>query len=171
MGNRLNHIRGYMRNNKVAAVSLCTILLFGFSGCDAFNVRKGMSIMDEELQIYRQALRTLDYQAIRDISDWNEEDDDYMAIEELFDTSYYGDEAGDGYVACVEYIASTIYVEYDITSVEGYYYTATLNVTYKMVDWPQVYAKHHRNYYEVCTNRIRMLFCFTDGRARRKYCN
>ena len=148
-GNRLNHIRGYMRNKRIAAASLCTILLFGFSGCDVFNVRKGMSIMAGELQIYQRALITLDYQAIRDISDWNEGDSDYQAIEELFDTSYYGDEAGRGYVECVEYIASTIHLVYDIDDIEGYYYTATLDVTYEMVDWPQVYAKHHKNYYEV----------------------
>ncbi len=138
-----------MRNIRVAAVSLCVILLFGFSGCDAFNVRKGMSIMSDELRIYVQALRGLDYQAIRDISDWNEGDEDYKAIEELFDTSYYGEVAGPGFVECAEYIASTIVLKYDITTIEGYYYTATLNVTYEMVDWPQVYAKKHTNYYDV----------------------
>lgn len=134
---------------KAVAATLSAAMLLGFTGCDAFGVRKGMGVMHGRLTNFNEALNKLDYVAAREQTDWTEDDEDYAAIEQLFDTSYYGDVAGEGFVNCTEYIASTITMKFDVTSVNSYYYNATLDVTYEMVDWQSVYVVSHDNYDEV----------------------
>ena len=131
------------------AVVLCIAMVIGIAGCDAFGVRKSMGVMNDRLINFNKALNELDYEAVRSLTDWTEADSDYTAIEEIFDTSYYGDTEGEGFVSCTEYIASTINIKYSITSVQINYNQASLDVEYEMVDWQAVYKKTHNNYDEV----------------------
>lgn len=138
-----------MRFKRVITTFVSTVLLLGFAGCDAFGVRKAMGVMHDRIVNYNKALNELDYEAVRNLSDWTEADPDYAAVGELFDTSYYGDAAGEGYTACTEYIASTIKIDFNVTGVNIQYDHATLDVTYEMVDWQQVYSETHDSYDEV----------------------
>ena len=131
------------------ALILCIAMTVGFAGCDVFGVRKGKDVMNERLIEYNRALNALDYEAVRNLTDWTEEDSDYTAIEKLFDTSYYGDAAGGEFVSCTEYIASTITIKYDVTAVEINFEHATLDVEYEMVDWQSVYQRPHDSFDEV----------------------
>ena len=137
------------RLKKAAAVVLSLIMVAGFAGCDMFGVRKAQSAMNYTLTNFNKALNELDYETVRSLSDWTEDDSDYKAVEELFDTSYYGDEEGEGFVACTEYIASTITINFNLTSVAPKGSQASVNVKYEMVDWQQVYEKTHGSYDEV----------------------
>ena len=137
------------RLEKAAAVVLSLIMVVGFAGCDMFGVRKAQSAMHYTLTNFNKALNELDYETVRSLSDWTEDDSDYKAVEELFDTSYNGDEEGEGFVACTEYIASTITINFNLTSVAPKGSQASVNVKYEMVDWQQVYEKTHGSYDEV----------------------
>ena len=137
------------RFTSAAAVVLSLIMVAGFAGCDMFGVRKAQSAMHYTLTNFNKALNELDYEAVRSLSDWTEDDSDYKAVEELFDTSYYGDEEGEGFVSCMEYIASTITINFNLTSVAPQGSQASVNVKYEMVDWQQVYEKTHGSYEEV----------------------
>lgn len=137
------------RLKKAAAVVLSLIMVVGFAGCDMFGVRKAQGAMNYTLTNFNKALNELDYEAVRSLSDWTEDDSDYKAVEELFDTSYNGDEEGEGFVACTEYIASTITINFNLTSVAPKGSQASVNVKYEMVDWQQVYEKTHGSYDEV----------------------
>lgn len=134
---------------RVVAAALSVAVFTGFAGCDAFGVRKSMGVMNDRLINYNKALNKLDYETVRSLTDWTGEDSDYMAIVDLFDTSYYGDSAGEGFVACSEYIVSTISINYDITAAEIYRDQATLEFEYEMVDWQDVYHDPHGSYDEV----------------------
>ena len=138
-----------MRINRVIAAAVSAAIVFTFAGCDAFGVRKAMGVMHDRITRYNQALNSLDYETIRELSDWTEEDNDYTAIEELFDTSYYGDEEGEGFVDCAEYIASTITIKFNVTGarIDGNF--SEIDVTYEMVDWQSVYSEPHDSYEDV----------------------
>ena len=136
-------------NCKVVAAALCIVMVMGFSGCDIFGVRKSMGVMYDRLTNFNKAMNKLDYEAARSVTDWTEEDGDYTAIEALFDTSYYGNTEGEGFVECTEYIASTIKIIFDITAAKIDDDQATLDVKYEMVDWQSVYAKSHGSYDEL----------------------
>ena len=138
-----------MRFKRVIATFVSAALLLGFAGCDAFGIRKAMGVMNDRLINYNKALNELDYEAVRNLSDWTETDPDYAAVEKLFDTSDYGDAAGEGYIACTEYIASTIKINFNVTGATIKYDQAALEVTYEMVDWQQVYSEPHDSYDEV----------------------
>lgn len=135
--------------SRVVAAALSTVIAIGFAGCDMFGVRKSMGIMHGRLTNFNKAINELDYETARSHTDWTEEDSDYTAIEELFDTSYYGDTEGEGFVACTEYIASTVTIKFDITSARIGSGRASLDVRYEMVDWQQVYQEKHDSYDEV----------------------
>lgn len=137
------------RFGRAVAAVLSVAMVMGSTGCDVFGVRKGKAVMNDRLINFNKALNELDYEAVRDLSDWTEKDSDYTAIETLFDTSYYGDAAEEGLLSCTEYIASTISIRYDIETVQIQYYQASLDVEYEMVDWKQVYQKPHSSYAEV----------------------
>ena len=127
--------------NRIIATALSVVMLLGFSGCDAFGTRKAMGVMVGKLDGYNRALNDLDYQSVRNLTDWSEEDPDYTAIETLFDVDHYGSEMGEDYKACTEYVASTILIVYDITSVKIEDPYATLDVKYVMTDWQKVYSE------------------------------
>lgn len=135
--------------NRIITAALSIIMLSGFSGCDAFGTRNDMGIMVGKLNSYNLALNDLDYIAVRNLTDWSEEDSDYTAIESLFDVDHYGSEMGEDYIACAEYIASTILIVYDINSVTIDNPYATLDVKYVMTDWQKVYSEPHDSCTEV----------------------
>ncbi len=130
---------------RIIATALGIVMLLGFSGCDAFGTRQATGIMVGKLNSYNLALNVLDYKAVRNLTDWTEEDSDYNAIETLFDVDRYGSGMGEDFAACTEYIASTILIVYDITSMTvGNPYT-TLDVKYVMTDWQTVYSEPHES--------------------------
>ncbi len=130
---------------RIVATALGVVMLLGFSGCDAFGTRQATGIMVGKLDSYNRALNNLDYEAVRNLTDWTLEDPDYNAIETLFDVDQYGSDMGEDFVSCTEYIASTILIVYDITSMTvGNPYT-TLDVKYVMTDWQMVYSEPHES--------------------------
>ena len=139
-----------VRWKRTAVAALSIAVAIGLAGCDAFGTRKkSMDAMNDRLISFNKALQKLDYEAVRRQTDWTEEDNDYTAIESLFDTSDYGEAEGEGFVICTEYIASTISIKYDISTVQIQDGQASLNVIYEMVDWPSVYQKSHDSYDQV----------------------
>lgn len=135
-----------MRAKQVIAASVSVAMLLGVAGCDMFGIRQDMGVMYDRITRYNQALNNLDYETIRDLTDWTEEDSDYTAIETLFDTSYYGDIAGEGFVDCTKYVASTINIKFDVTGarIDGNF--ASLDVKYDLVYWQSVYSELHDSY-------------------------
>lgn len=139
-----------VRWKRAAAAALSLAMAIGFAGCDAFGSRKkSMDAINDRLVSFNKALQKLDYEAVRRLTDWTVEDNDYTAIESLFDTSDYGGAEGEGFVICTEYIASTISIKYDISTVQIQGDQATLNVKYEVVDWLSVYQKSHGSYDQV----------------------
>jgi hypothetical protein len=124
-------------------------MVIGFTGCDMFGVRKTMGAVNEALKDFNTALNNLDCNGVRSVTDWTEEDSDYDNIGKLLDVNRYGDVEGEGFVSCAEYIASTINIDYDITTLDVYSGGASIDVTYEMADWKTVYGKTHGSYDEV----------------------
>ena len=138
-----------MKFNRVVTSILCVAVVFGIAGCDIFGVRKSMGVINESLKIFNTALNNLDCDGVRRVTDWTEEDFDYGNIEKLLDVTYYGDIEGEGFVSCTKYIASTINIDYSITSMDISSNNASINVKYELVDWQKVYSEKYNSYDEV----------------------
>ncbi len=145
---------------RITAAVLSVAMVFVFAGCDIFGVRQSMGAMFDRLANFNKALNELDFEAAKEYTNWTGEDEDYKEAEALFDTSDLGDKAGEGFVSCTEYIASTIVMKYDVTSAHIDDNQASLDVTFEMVDWRSVYNDPHDSFEEVledlkaCEDRI-----------------
>ena len=127
-----------MKLKRVAAAGLCGVMILNFAGCDQNN-DKAKKQIDEVMDNYTSALKNFDGESLLELTNWEDDSEDYEAVETVMDLDAISKEKGSAYADCIKTIASRIKVDYDIDdlSIDGK--EASLKVTYKTIDWESVY--------------------------------
>ena len=143
-----------MKIKKAIAAVLCAAMLAGSAGVTGCKKsgEKDISQIEDLMESYVEALNGLDSDSLLDLTNWDDDDKDYEAVEELLDLDYYGECYGYGAVDCAEYVASTIVINYESEDIEFKDNEATLKIEYELIDWNKVYyADDYWDYGEVVT--------------------
>ncbi len=130
-----------MKLKRVGAAGLCGVMILSFAGCGQ-NSDKAKEQIDEVMENYTSALKDFDGESLLELTNWEEDSEDYEAVETVMDLDTISKEKGGAYADCIRVIASRIKVDYDIDdlSIDGK--EASLKVTYKLIDWESVYYDH-----------------------------
>ena len=126
-----------MNYRRAAAAAISFILVFCISGCDIFGLKKAEVEVNETLRLFNKALNYLDADDVRRLTDWTEEDSDYAAIEKMFYADCFDE--NEGLYSCARYIASTISIDYDISTLDINGDRASIEVEYELADWEPLY--------------------------------
>ena len=139
----------FMLFKKLTAAVLTVATLAGFTGCNLENKRNTDAII-KVTDKYVEALSEMDSEAILDISDWDEDDDEYKEIKFVLGFEFMTDTVlMDKICECYEYIASTIEYSYEDGRITLEKDNATLKIQYKMVDWKSIFAGSYASYDDV----------------------
>ena len=122
-----------MEFKKATAVILCAAMTASVCACN--SNKKSASEIEKVLKEYEAALQETDGDAVLDLASWDEGDDDYANIEQLFEDANYTIDME----SFKGYIASTIKVNFDSEDIEIEGDKASVKVTYELVDWEKEY--------------------------------
>lgn len=128
-----------MKFKKLTAALLCAAMTVSFCSCN--SNKKATAEIEGILEEYVNSVRETDTDGVLGLTAWEDDDKDYKNIEELIDDSEY----------CIDllefkqYIASTITVSYESEDIEIEGKTASVKVTYEMVDWEHVYNTYSKD--------------------------
>ena len=136
-----------MNFKKVTAVILTASMALGFAGCN--KSEKSVKQIEEVMEAYVDGLNDFDSDAVLDLTNMDDDDEDYEQVEVLLDSDFFEREYGEDLLALDKYIASTIHVDYESDDIQFDGDKATLKVKYKLVDWKSVYDTEHVDESEV----------------------
>ena len=139
-----------MKLKKTTAVILTASMALGFAGCN--SQAKDQSKIEELMEEYVDGLNDFDGDAVLDLTNWDDDDKDYIAVQTLLDEDFFKAEYGEDAVSCDKYIASTIHIDYESSDIQFDGDTASVKVKYKLVDWSPVYNVEHIDYSEVLSD-------------------
>ena len=132
---------------KVTAAVLAVATLAGFTGCENLKNKKNIDAIIKVTDQYVEALSEMDHEAVLDLTDWDEDDDEYKDIKFVLGFEFITDTVlMDKICECYEYIASTIEYSYEDGRITIDGDDATLKIQYKMVDWKSVFAGSYASY-------------------------
>jgi len=126
-----------MNYRRAAAAAISLLMIICISGCDIFGIKLAEAEVSELLRLYNIALNDLDADDVRRLTDWTEEDSDYTAIEKMFYAQRSAE--NEGLYSCTRYIASTITIDYDISTLDINGDRASIEVEYELADWQPLY--------------------------------
>ena len=81
-------------------------MLLGFAGCD--KNKKAVSQIEDLMEEYVEALNDYDSDGVLNLTNWDDDDKEYEAAEEVLDIDKIVKYDGEGFASCARYIASTI---------------------------------------------------------------
>ena len=122
-----------MNSKRVMSAVLCVAVAAGFAGCKGPS-KKDISAIENTLGEYAEALQDCDPDAVFDLTDWDDGDDD---CDDLMLAMYF-DTQNKYAVEYYEEVASTITINYESDDIEVKDGKATIKVTYEIVDWEEV---------------------------------
>lgn len=122
-----------MNSKRVMSAVLCVAVAAGFAGCKGPS-KKDISSIENTLGEYAEALQDCDPDAVLDLTDWDDGDDD---CDDLMLAMYF-DTQNKYAVEYYEEVASTITINYESDDIEVKDGKATIKVTYEIVDWEEV---------------------------------
>ena len=93
------------------------------------------SLISSVVNEYGEALEDFDGKAVLDLTKWDKGCENYTKTKELLDITLYDTDIQ----SCYRTIASTIKLDYKIADIEVKDKKASLELTYKMVDWESVF--------------------------------
>ncbi len=128
-----------MKVKKATAVILCAAMTASVCACN--SNKKSASEIEKVLKEYEAAIQETDGDAVLDLASWDEGDDDYANIEQLFEDANYTIDME----SFKGYIASTIKVNFDSEDIEIEGDKASVKVTYELVDWEKEYFSVSRD--------------------------
>ena len=120
-----------MRFKRIVALILAVAMAAGFTGCDK-NKKSGEAI-EKLLEDYIEAVNDYDLDGVIELSDWDEDDQEYADFEKTLGIDFQTDEQKKFYT----YIASTIILNYDSEDIEIDGKKAVLKAKCKIVDWEE----------------------------------
>ena len=127
-----------MKFKKALAAVLAASMLAGFTGCN--NEKKSVGQIENLMEEYVDAVNDFDADRILDLTNWEDDSDEYENIKELFNESYIAQFDGTEFVNCVKQVASTVKIDYESDEfVFKDKKTASIKVKYELVDWDKVY--------------------------------
>lgn len=126
-----------MNYRRAAAAAISLLMIICISGCDIFGIKLAEAEVSESLRLFNIALNDLDADDVRRLTDWTEEDSDYTAIEKMFYAQRSTE--NEGLYSCARYIASTITIDYDISTLDINGDRASIEVEYELADWQPLY--------------------------------
>lgn len=127
-----------MKFKKLTSVVLAASMLLGFAGCSKKN-EKAVKQIEDLMEDYVDALNDFDCDGVLDLTNWEDDDKDYEAAEEVLDINKVAKYDGEGFASCARYIASTIKIDYDSDDIDIDGDKASVKVKYELVDWKSVY--------------------------------
>ena len=142
-----------MKFKKLTAVILSASMLLGFAGCD--KNKKAVSQIEDLMDEYVEALNDYDSDGVLDLTNWDDDDKEYEAAEEVLDINKIAKFDGEGYASCARYIASTISIDYKSGDIEIDGDKASVKVKYELVDWKSVYFGEQSIDYADVLSRLR----------------
>ena len=132
-----------MQYKRIIAAVLCVAMMAGFAGCD--NSKKAKEQISTVMDSYIEALKDLDAETVLEMTNWEEDDKNYLQLKEQLEFAEIGQRLYD----FEAYIASTLDAEYDPEAIEVDGKKATVVVEYELVAWKKIYDEEHDNYDEV----------------------
>ena len=132
-----------MQYKRIIAAVLTVAMVAGFAGCD--NSKKSKEQITAVMDSYIEALKDFDAEAVLELTNWDEDDKNYLQLKEQLDYAAIGKRLYE----FEEYIASTLDAEYDSDSIQVDGKKATVVVDYELVAWEKIYDEEHDSYDEV----------------------
>lgn len=124
-----------MKLRKIVSAVLCFAVLAGLTSC---TDSKKVSEVEAVLEKYAEALRDMDAGDVQDLTDWDDDDKDYLQMASIMRPDTMNDSVTDFYDA----VASTISVDYKAENIEIKDGKASVKVTYEIVDWDQAFKNY-----------------------------
>ena len=124
-----------MKTRKIVSAVLCLAVLAGFTSCtDSKKVSEVEAVLDK----YVEALRNMDAGDVQDITDWDDDDRDYLQMASIMRPDTQNESVTDFYDA----VADTISVDYKAEDIEFKDGKASVRVTYEIVDWEEAFENY-----------------------------
>ena len=131
-----------MKFRKIISAVLCVAIVAGFTGCTGKNKQSPEDSIDSIMEDYTEALQGFDADGVLDLTKWDDDDSSYKDIDELLDLKSYDKDVQ----GCYKIIASKMKVEYDIDDLKLKETKASLDVTYKYIDWKMTFIRGDVSY-------------------------
>lgn len=142
-----------MNTKRVIAAALSTAMVLSVAGCDKSGGKsndKTKKQIGEIMESYTDALSDYDSAVVLELTNWDENSEDYEKLEWMLDLENFREADGEGFAECIKYIASKISYDYDLDDLEVDGKEATLKITYEVIDWETVYyASAYESFEEV----------------------
>ncbi len=133
---------------KAAAAVLAMAMAAGFTGC--FNSeKKNIDAVIKVTDKYVEALSNFDAEGVLELSNWDEDDEEYQEVSKLLDLDFYSTQVTKEEIEYYKYIASTITYSSDDGRITLEDDEATLKIQYKLVNWKPVFAETYDDFDEV----------------------
>ena len=152
-----------MKIKKIVSAVLCVAVIAGFAGCTESKKPTNESLISSVVNEYGEALEDFDGKAVLDLTKWNKGCENYTKTKELLDITLYDTDIQ----SCYRTIASTIKLDYKIADIEVKDKKASLELTYKMVDWESVfYDENGFSGYEEVVDALRLVLFLMTASGR-----
>ena len=133
---------------KAAAAILAVAMAAGFTGCNLQNKRNIDAVIKVTDQ-YVEALSKFDAEGVLELTNWEEDDDEYKDVKKLLDLDFYSTQVTKEEIEYYKYIASTITYSYEDGRITLEDDEATLKIQYKMVNWKPIFAETYDSFEDV----------------------
>ena len=150
-----------MNLKKITTVTLASAMLMGATGCNLENKRQIDAILNVTDK-YVEALNKFDAEGILELTNWDEDSDEYKEVKDLLNLDFYSTQVTKEELECYEYIASTIEYGYENGRITIEDDKASFKIQYTMVDWKNVFKDSYTRYEDVlpalknCSDKIRV---------------
>ena len=133
-----------MMFKRIAALVLTASMIAGMTGCK--SSKKQEEQIANVIGSYVEGLNDLDADGVLDLTSLSRKDSDYQTLELVLDEDYFLEVYGKQEAEVLEYIFSTITVNYDNDDISIKGDKATVKIEYELVDWQKVLSGGYDGY-------------------------
>lgn len=137
-----------MKTNRAIAAVLCAAMVSGVTGCGNLSNTKAKADIEELMENYVEALNDFDADGVLELTNWEDDDSEYVKVADMLNLSYFTETDGQGFAGCTAYIASTIVIDYDSDDIVVKDNSTSIKVEYELVDWETVYQSGDNEDYD-----------------------
>ena len=133
-----------MKLKKITALVLTVSMIAGMTGCK--SSKKQEEQITNVIDSYVEGLNDLDADSVLGLTSLSKKDGDYQTLKLVLDDRYFPEVYGNREAKVLEYIFSTITVNYDSEDISIKGDKATAKIEYELVDWNQVLLSGYDDY-------------------------
>ena len=133
-----------MKLKKITALVLTVSMIAGMTGCK--SSKKQEEQITNVIDSYVEGLNDLDADSVLDLTSLSKKDSDFQTLKLVLDDRYFPEVYGKAEAEVLEYIFSTITVNYDSEDISIKGDKATAKIEYELVDWNQVLLSGYDDY-------------------------